>query len=862
MFINDIFSKKQLNEGLRSGEYYLYRVYFDDGTSVNLEVTSDEFDFKSYYAKKGKNVVRVERQGGIRSDFEESRVGDTDHMNKQHQEFYAKNPNFKRSDRELVHVDHNRMASKVAPKDGVPKVAKKPVTQFESEVDEAYDTSENNREYFDNVQDWAQAVQDFGADVIKAQGVYVAHGWYGEAGEFDPATGEGWLVSKVMREGVAEGSDNLSYIGNCTDDDVIEHIFGDATNFAQAVEEHGDEFTIDDLVVKYDPKTDVHSFYYKKQGVAEGLPGSLSKSDYTSGKTVKHDSTNCTVCHGRKVMYKLDGKLHADNKPGATKVKCPTCKGTGDKQGVSEADKHSFVGKIQRGHELKKKVDQTWKDIGDAQRAGDTKGANRAFSKHVRYTNLERPGTWRDVKDEGIAEAHRPVPQRPEEPSMLEKIARMEVLGYEPEQMAHRLGVSTGEIIAQLRYLHSDPDAGLETFDDIDAMYEDASVSKAEANYTDHAKSSDKCLKCAHFIESGACRIVEGHISPDGWCKFFKAEGIGELSTKIQPAEKQEKFRYVVNCDGHDKGHFIDKIDAILTAQYMIYHGTTNYEHIEVQDLLRKEVIWRWDAKHGEDESNAVYEGLQGIDSVELDIPLLIRLLEYAREDAKSDMDLHNVTEKLVMLSQQGGALSMDDYDTIVGKISEAFKMPKQTAAEKLYAHHQKIRQKSGLPHPDYYKELHATYDLPDEERYAKAAELKKKYGLAEAGPFSYGAKKPRKGSVADLAAQKRKEQERGKKPIEPRDQMVGTAKVTNEDVDQYLEELQRAGYELVNEERMSCPECGGPAYSDRVLAEKQDACYHKVKSRYKVWPSAYASGALVRCRKVGAKNWGNKSKK
>lgn len=43
--------------------------------------------------------------------------------------------------------------------------------------------------------------------------------------------------------------------------------------------------------------------------------------------------------------------------------------------------------------------------------------------------------------------------------------------------------------------------------------------------------------------------------------------------------------------------------------------------------------------------------------------------------------------------------------------------------------------------------------------------------------------------------------------------------------------------------------------------AGKKDACYHKVKSRYKVWPSAYASGALVKCRKVGAKNWGNKSK-
>ena len=45
-------------------------------------------------------------------------------------------------------------------------------------------------------------------------------------------------------------------------------------------------------------------------------------------------------------------------------------------------------------------------------------------------------------------------------------------------------------------------------------------------------------------------------------------------------------------------------------------------------------------------------------------------------------------------------------------------------------------------------------------------------------------------------------------------------------------------------------------------LAEKQDACYHKVKSRYKVWPSAYASGALVQCRKKGAANWGNSKKK
>jgi hypothetical protein len=51
-------------------------------------------------------------------------------------------------------------------------------------------------------------------------------------------------------------------------------------------------------------------------------------------------------------------------------------------------------------------------------------------------------------------------------------------------------------------------------------------------------------------------------------------------------------------------------------------------------------------------------------------------------------------------------------------------------------------------------------------------------------------------------------------------------------------------------------------ATSQTKVSEEKDACYSKVKSRYSVWPSAYASGALVKCRKVGAKNWGNKTKK
>mgnify|MGYP003347280286 CR=1 FL=1 len=54
------------------------------------------------------------------------------------------------------------------------------------------------------------------------------------------------------------------------------------------------------------------------------------------------------------------------------------------------------------------------------------------------------------------------------------------------------------------------------------------------------------------------------------------------------------------------------------------------------------------------------------MDKLILDIPLFIRLLEYAREDAKTDLDLHNVTENAIKLSQSGEMLTMDQYNDIV----------------------------------------------------------------------------------------------------------------------------------------------------------------------------------------------------
>lgn len=93
----------------------------------------------------------------------------------------------------------------------------------------------------------------------------------------------------------------------------------------------------------------------------------------------------------------------------------------------------------------------------------------------------------------------------------------------------------------------------------------------------------------------------------------------------------------------------------------------------------------------------------------------------------------------------------------------------------------------------------------------------------------------------ADLSAEEEERARRRKNRLDPNQpEKTGASKPTN-----------------VRTEEMDLQEVKDKAGKG---SGKKDACYNKVKSRYDVWPSAYASGALVKCRKVGAANWGTKS--
>lgn len=84
---------------------------------------------------------------------------------------------------------------------------------------------------------------------------------------------------------------------------------------------------------------------------------------------------------------------------------------------------------------------------------------------------------------------------------------------------------------------------------------------------------------------------------------------------------------------------------------------------------------------------------------------------------------------------------------------------------------------------------------------------------------------------------------------------------VTSEDLRQIIKEELSAVLDEKKGKKRKAAKKKKSKKKKKAKAKNKDACYSKVKSRYKVWPSAYASGALVKCRKVGAANWGNSKK-
>lgn len=141
-----------------------------------------------------------------------------------------------------------------------------------------------------------------------------------------------------------------------------------------------------------------------------------------------------------------------------------------------------------------------------------------------------------------------------------------------------------------------------------------------------NAPKGQVCFNCKNFqIASRYCNKWDANVKPRWWCEAWE-KGPVEIAMAKKPRIQEVK-------------------------PYKRIATSIVEEHFSAQPKPKNS----WEDWTVNEE-----------DTIRVDVPLMIRLLEYAREDAKSDVDLHIVAEKLIELSVNGDVLDMDDYEDIV----------------------------------------------------------------------------------------------------------------------------------------------------------------------------------------------------
>ena len=56
------------------------------------------------------------------------------------------------------------------------------------------------------------------------------------------------------------------------------------------------------------------------------------------------------------------------------------------------------------------------------------------------------------------------------------------------------------------------------------AAAQQSKVSKDQAKYQDSPKGEQRCDGCVHFLAPDGCKVVDGKISPAGWCALYAAK--------------------------------------------------------------------------------------------------------------------------------------------------------------------------------------------------------------------------------------------------------------------------------------------------------------------------------------------------
>lgn len=160
-----------------------------------------------------------------------------------------------------------------------------------------------------------------------------------------------------------------------------------------------------------------------------------------------------------------------------------------------------------------------------------------------------------------------------------------------------------------------------------------------------NAPPGQSCFTCKSFdMVTRHCAKWDAPVKPRWWCEGWTGAVIAIKpmnAVKPQPGPKPAMTKKITTSTVEE--HF-SEIPASALSQNNFGNGYDGWY----------------------DNGNGETETMLGGDVIKVNVPLMIRLLEYARENAKGDIDLHLVVERMIDLCEEGEVLEMDDYADIV----------------------------------------------------------------------------------------------------------------------------------------------------------------------------------------------------
>jgi hypothetical protein len=242
-------------------------------------------------------------------------------------------------------------------------------------------------------------------------------------------------------------------------------------------------------------------------------------------------------------------------------------------------------------------------------------------------------------------------------------------------------------------------------------------LSKIDNNEQLDAWVQAKLTKAQDYLQSVYDYLCgeEAEMSMDEKKSFPDLTGDGKVTKadilKGRGIDIKEEKPQMFATGGSINPELRKKVEQFVKGVAKYYDYSVDDAYLAIMTILKGGLV-----KEEVNEEEA--EAKDAVDTVTMDVPLFIRMLEFAREDAKADVDLHDVAEKAIEINKSKETLSMQDYEDIIPAMEEP--MDEVTDAQEKY------RVKSSKP-TQFKQDIAAAKKMMDAGKSEK--EVVSKYG-------------------------------------------------------------------------------------------------------------------------------------